>query len=264
MLIPGLRNIIQIACGANHALALDSSGSIWAWGVGEQNQLGRRLLRRGRPMDGFYPQRIEVGRGRVRFIASGTYHSFAVDSKDDVWAWGLNSYGQAGHPKDAGSDNVLLPHPVRVIGLCGQGVILIDGGEQHSAAITTDGRCLVWGRIDGGQLGVKFTEAQLDDENIVRCDEYGRPRICLQPIPLPKVGNAAHVSCSKGHTIFVNQEGKAFGAGFAFMGQLGLGRISNDEVDVATEITFDALEPTRVAWCGTGGQFSIVAACISL
>lgn len=33
--------IYQVACGANHVLALTSDGHVFAHGVGEQNQLGR-------------------------------------------------------------------------------------------------------------------------------------------------------------------------------------------------------------------------------
>ncbi|KAG9718909.1 RCC1/BLIP-II protein, partial [Aureobasidium melanogenum] len=42
MLIPGLKKIKHISCGANHVLALDATGAVFAWGSGQQNQLGRR------------------------------------------------------------------------------------------------------------------------------------------------------------------------------------------------------------------------------
>lgn len=83
-------------------LALDRSGSVWGWGCGEQNQLGRRPF--GRHQETFIPKRIEVGRGKVKYIASGEYHSFAVDGNDNVWGWGLNSFGEAGDAKSAGGN----------------------------------------------------------------------------------------------------------------------------------------------------------------
>ncbi|KAI8945769.1 regulator of chromosome condensation 1/beta-lactamase-inhibitor protein II [Xylaria longipes] len=65
--IQGIPNITQIACGANHALALDTKGNIWAWGYNEQNQFGRRLF--GRQSDSFVPSQVRVCRGKAKYIA---------------------------------------------------------------------------------------------------------------------------------------------------------------------------------------------------
>lgn len=96
MLMPGLRNIKTVACGANHALALDSSGRVWSWGVNESAQVGRRARPQNQFMDSFYPGIIELSRHGVRYIAAGELHSFAVDNEDRVFAWGANNFGQAG------------------------------------------------------------------------------------------------------------------------------------------------------------------------
>jgi regulator of chromosome condensation len=88
VLVPGLKEVTQIACGANHAVALDRSGSVWAWGVDEQNQLGRpERSNFGRhKRDPLMPQRVRVCPGGARSVASGAYHSFAVDTRDVVWS----------------------------------------------------------------------------------------------------------------------------------------------------------------------------------
>ena len=44
VLLPTLKHITRMACGADHALALDKSGRIHAWGNGQQCQLGRRVV----------------------------------------------------------------------------------------------------------------------------------------------------------------------------------------------------------------------------
>lgn len=85
MLIPGLSNISQLSCGANHIVALAKDGKVFAWGVGEQNQLGRRILGRRRD-ESFRPTRVEVARSKANYIASGPYHSFAIDGNGDAWA----------------------------------------------------------------------------------------------------------------------------------------------------------------------------------
>ncbi|KAI1827248.1 regulator of chromosome condensation [Xylaria intraflava] len=260
-LIPGLVNITQLACGANHAMALDQAGNVWVWGVGQKNQLGYHLFEgrqyNRRLLNSFRPHRVNLRRNKVKYIASGLEHSFAVDQKDNVWAWGLNRYGQAGYAKEAGTDNTCLPYPMKISELSGKGVTVLSGGADHSVAVTADGLCLAWGRIDGGHLGFELTDEQIQDHSLVRHDDRGLPRICLRPVAVPSIGTAAYVGCGTGHTIFINTEGRAYGAGFGSMGQLGIA--SEDDAIVAEKITGAAVKGKRLVWCGAGGQFSMVA-----
>lgn len=253
-LIQGLEKITQIACGANHALALDIHGNIWGWGSGHQNQFGRRLF--GRHQDTLAPQIVRVCRGKAKYIACGEYHCFAVDTSDNVWGWGLNSYGEAGDARTAGSDSALLPQPVKIPALCGKGVTLLAGGAHHSAAVTSDGDCLVWGRIDGGQLGLRFSAEQIADERRVRCDERGKPRICLEPTVLSTVGSVSYVACGTDHTIFISRDGHAYSTGFGSEGQLGLG--TDDDAEIAHKNEAKQLKGQMLTWAGAGGQFSVV------
>ena len=244
-------------CGENHALALDTTGRIWGWGIGEQNELGRRFF--GRHRETLVPQLVRVCRSPVKYIASGEHHSFAIDSKDNVWAWGLNSYGEAGYAKTAGGDSALLPYPMKVSELCGEGVTVLNGGSHHSAAVTNDGRCFMWGRMDGGQLGIGFTPQQLEDTALIRHDEYGKPRICLRPTPVPGLsGSTVNVGCGTDHTIFITRDGKGYATGFGSQGQLGLG--SEDDQTVAQEMMGKGIKDKVLTWAAAGGQFSVIAA----
>lgn len=258
-LIPGISKITQLACGVNHVLALDASGNIWGWGANEQNQLGRRLFTRNQ--DSYAPTQVRVCRGDAAHIASGDYHSFAVDGSDNVWGWGLNSYGEAagggGDPvEEAGTGSAVLPHPTKIRALCGRGVVLLDGGAHHSGALTAAGECLLWGRMDGGQLGVALAPDELQDASLVRHDARGRPAVCLRPARVRDVtGEVAHVACGADHTIFVTKDGCAYATGFGSQGQLGLG--SYEDVDVAQRINVRG--GRRLTWAGAGGQFSVVA-----
>ncbi|OIW23716.1 RCC1/BLIP-II protein, partial [Coniochaeta ligniaria NRRL 30616] len=253
-LLPGLKDITQIVCGANHALALDANGNIFAWGTGSQGQLGRRVLP-GREKTGFVPRRVEIARNNITYIASGAHHSFAVDGRDNVWAWGHNGFGQAGNYGPSRDES--LPHPMKISQLRGLGVVLLDGGAHHSVAVTAEGQCLVWGRIDGGQLGVDLSAAQLADETLVVRDERDKPRICTRPVPVSHIGETMYASCASGHTIFIDKEGKAYSAGFGFMGQLGHG--NDEDVEVAKRIEGKAVREKVLTWCGAGGQISLVA-----
>lgn len=230
-------------------------GNIWAWGSNEQNQFGRRLF--GRYQEHLIPRQVRVCRNNAKYIASGEYHCFAIDRKDNVWAWGLNSYGETGYAKTAGADSAVLPSPIKIPDLCGKGVAVLDGGAHHSAAVTDDGKCLMWGRMDDGQLGISFTPEQLQDATLIRCDERNKPRICLRPTGVSGLGQAIHVACGTDHTIIVNKAGSAYATGFGSQGQLGLG--DSEDVEVAQQIGGKGVKGRLLTWAGAGGQFSVVA-----
>lgn len=257
LLIQGLEKITQVACGANHALALDVKGNIWGWGCGHQNQFGRRLF--GRHQDTLRPQIVRTCRGKAVYIACGEYHCFAVDKSDNVWGWGLNSFGEAGDPKTAGSDEALLPAPVKIPTLCGKQVVELAGGAHHSAAVTKDGDCYVWGRLDGGQLGIDFPPELLADKRYIRSNERGRPCICLVPARIPTLGPVAHVACGTDHTLFINGYNMVFATGFGSEGQLGLGDDKDVHSAKCVEFKGKSLEGQSFWWVGAGGQFSVVA-----
>lgn len=80
-----MKNIVQLAAGKDHLLALDSKGIVYAWGNGQQYQLGRRILERHRYRS-LEPQ--QFGLYNIKYIASGDFHCFAIDHSDNVYAWG--------------------------------------------------------------------------------------------------------------------------------------------------------------------------------
>ena len=254
MRIDGVGRVCQIVCGANHVLALDSDGTIWSWGCNEQNQLGRRISTR-LGSDAMTPGRIGI-RG-VKYVASGDYHSFAIDNANNVWAWGLNSFGQAGYPKTAGANAALTPYPMKIRKLSRQGILHLEGGAHHSVALNQNGECFVWGRMDSGQLGMQFTNAQLADPKIIRRDGHGRARICLQPTLLKGVDKLWYVACGSEHTIFSSHNGAPYASGSNPQRQLGLGHMN--DVHVATRIQGAEIGSHRFGWVGAGGQFSMIA-----
>ncbi len=85
-----LENIIQVAAGSNHNLALDKDGTVWAWGYGSHGELGNRTT-----ANSSLPVKV-IGVSDVVSIAAGYYNSFAVRKDGTVWAWGYNYAGQLG------------------------------------------------------------------------------------------------------------------------------------------------------------------------
>ncbi|KAJ6140460.1 Ran exchange factor Prp20/Pim1 [Penicillium chermesinum] len=249
LLIPDLKKIKSITCGANHVLALNEKGSVFSWGSGQQNQLGRRIVERNK-LHGLQPREFGLPKNIIH-VGSGSYHSFAIHESGKVYAWGLNSFGATGLREGAGDDAAIVVHPVLVKSLTGRGIIQIAGGSHHSIARTVDGQCLVWGRLDGFQSGLKVDT--LADDAIIK-DEHGRPRILIEPTPVPGI-SAQFVAANSDHSLVIDANGRAWSWGFSATYQTGQG--TQDDIEVATMIDNTATRNKKLNWAGAGGQFSV-------
>lgn len=175
LLISGLNNITHITVGGDFALALNADGRILTWVGRHQCELGRRLVERCRPK-ALLPTPLGLSRNtKAVSIHAGACHAFAIDSKGDTWAWGLNNVGQTGITKGAGEEEAVVSGPQRIKSLTGKDMKMVAGGMHHSVCVTESGECLVWGRIDGGQLGIDIPPALLDDPTKVLRDGRQKP-----------------------------------------------------------------------------------------
>jgi len=106
-----LEDVVQIAAGVYHFLALHRDGRVTAWGAIAYDETHTS------PPD----------LGNVVAIACGSAHALALTAEGHVVAWGDNSQGQSTVPSD-------LP-PIQAIA----------AGQSHSLALTRDGRVVAWG-----------------------------------------------------------------------------------------------------------------------
>ncbi|KAG2417168.1 hypothetical protein HFD88_008386 [Aspergillus terreus] len=249
ILIPSLKKIKYLTCGDNHVLALNDKGAVFSWGSGQQNQLGRRIIERNR-LNGLQPREFGLPKN-IAHIGSGAFHSFAVHQSGKVYAWGLNSFGETGISSNAGDDEAAILHPVVVDSLSGKDITQICGGAHHSLAATKDGKCLVWGRLDGYQTGLKIDS--LPDNAVIK-DERGRPRILIEPTAVPGI-KATHVAAGSDHSLAIDAEGRPWSWGFSATYQTGQG--TSDDIEVATIIENTAVRGKKLNWAGAGGQFSV-------
>lgn len=256
VLLPELKKVRNVVCGANHVLALDADGNVFAWGSGQQNQLGRRVVERTKT-EGLVPREFGLPRRKIAQIACGAYHSFAVDNSGNVWAWGLNNFGETGIPENAGEDDAVVLKPSKVANLADEKIKMIAGGGHHSAAVTENGKCLVWGRLDGYQMGLPMDKLKDLGEDKVKKDEHGRPRILKVPTELPGI-NADFITCGSDHNIAISKEGKAYSWGFSANYQTGQG--TDDDIEAATMIDNTAVREKKLNWAGAGGQYSVLTA----
>ncbi|EHK97517.1 putative protein pim1 [Glarea lozoyensis 74030] len=248
-LIPELKNIKSLAAGGDHILALDHKGNIWAWGAGEQGQLGHRVAERRR-LEYLVPNLVGLPKNKMTYVASGSYNGFAIDNKGKVWTWGLNNYGQAGVTSGAGTDNALVQRPSKIKSLEGYAIKGIEGGSHHSIAFTEDGTTLVWGRCDDGQSGIDLDKIPEDD---IIFDAREKPRILVKPTAVPGIKSVA-VAAGIDNCIAVTMEGQAYSWGFSESYRTGQG--TTDSIKEATLIDNTATRGKKLTFAGCGGQFS--------
>ncbi|KAL8832236.1 MAG: hypothetical protein Q9170_004957 [Blastenia crenularia] len=253
-LLPGLRKIIDIASGSNHALARDQKGVVYTWGSGQQNQLGFRMMERKR-YDSLNPSPLRLRGKNIRYIACGADHSFAIDGKEQVWSWGANSFGATGIYGNAGEDNAVIISPTVVgsLNLQNDTISHIAGGTHHSLASTSSGQCLAWGRFDGSQTGVDVSA--VPDDGVVR-DAKGNARILIHPTQVTGVPNCAMVAAGTDHSLAITRGGKGYSWGFSANYQTGQG--TDDDVRVAAMFSNTAVRDKLLNWAGAGGQYSIL------
>ncbi|KAL4987138.1 regulator of chromosome condensation 1/beta-lactamase-inhibitor protein II [Aspergillus falconensis] len=255
-LLPGLKKIKHLVCGDNHVLALNDKGAVFSWGSGQQNQLGRRIIERNK-LNGLQPREFGLPKGIVH-IGAGAFHSFAVHQSGKVFAWGLNSFGETGIRENAGDSEAAIVHPTIVDSLSKKDVTQICGGAHHSIAVTQDGECLVWGRLDGYQTGLKIDT--LPDDAVIK-DERDRPRILIEPTAVPGI-KAKAVAAGSDHSIAIDTDGRPWSWGFSATYQTGQG--TQDDVEVATVIENTAVRGKSLNWAGGGGQFSVLTEPVEL
>ena len=96
-------DLVTIAAGLTHGLAVRANGTVWAWGSNAQGELGD-----GTTAPRSWPEQV-VGLTYAVAVSAGDQFSLALKRDGTVWAWGLDSSGQAAH---SGSPSLL--HPTRL------------------------------------------------------------------------------------------------------------------------------------------------------
>jgi hypothetical protein len=157
------QNIVAVAAGGSHQLALRDDGTVFAWGSNTSGQTN-----------------VPAGATNVIAIAAGTSHSLALRADGTVVGWGLNTSGQATALSNAvnviaiaagGNQSMALLADGTVVGRIvtntpGAAVnygppagdisnkIAIAAGVYHSLAIGTNRTINGWGATNYGQITI--------------------------------------------------------------------------------------------------------------
>ena len=189
-----------IAGGEGFTVALDNNGQAWAWGYNGDGELGN-----GSTTNSSVPVAVNMPAG-VSFtaIASGSYHTIALDGSGTVWTWGFNASGQLGDNITASSST-----PVQVHVSAGTIFTAIAAGSDHSLALDQNGHAWAWGNNFEGQLGNGSTT---NSSVPVAVD-----------MPTGVIFTKIIAAAGSYHSAALDQDGRAWDWGDNFSGELGNG-----------------------------------------
>ncbi|XP_009328099.1 PREDICTED: probable E3 ubiquitin-protein ligase HERC4 [Pygoscelis adeliae] len=194
----GNQDIVQIACGDQHTMALSRGGELFSWGQNAHGQLGVGSQTTLIPQ----PQLVERLKGiSLAQIAAGGAHSTAVSLSGAVYSWGKNDFGQLGlgdtEDRDCPSYVGALEH---------WKTVFISCGADHTAVLSKEGLVCTFGAGGAGQLGHNSTRNELV------------PRVVAELWG----ARVSQVACGRQHTlVYVPSLDKVYSFGSGKEGQLG-------------------------------------------
>ncbi len=204
-----LSNVIAIAAGRSHSIALKSDGSVWCWGWNSNGQLGHGSI----GTDSSVPVQVS-GLTDVTAVVGGGRHTLGVEN-NEVWCWGSNSSGQLGDG-NLGIDRIT---PMVVSGQ--SDITAIAGGASHTFARKNDGTVYSWGSNGNGQLG-----------------DGNSPTDSDTPVQVSGLTNVTAVTGGGGHSMAVKSDGSVWCWGFNYNRQLGDGTTNDKHTPVETKFIF--------------------------
>ncbi|XP_063566126.1 probable E3 ubiquitin-protein ligase HERC4 isoform X9 [Gorilla gorilla gorilla] len=196
--------IVQVACGYYHSLALSKASEVFCWGQNKYGQLGLGTDCKKQTS----PQLLKSLLG-IPFmqVAAGGAHSFVLTLSGAIFGWGRNKFGQLGLNDE---NDRYVPNLLK--SLRSQKIVYICCGEDHTAALTKEGGVFTFGAGGYGQLGHNSTSHEINPRKVFEL-----------------MGSiVTEIACGRQHTsAFVPSSGRIYSFGLGGNGQLGTGSTSN-------------------------------------
>lgn len=149
--------IVQLAAGLHHTLALDSNGTVFAWGRG-LTVSDDKVVALVRWSCFFLSTNVfqQQETPAVRHIACGATHSLLTTADGQLMSFGSGTFNESGrqqrrfkklkNPQAGHGDYFALSRPRVVEALRGESVLQTAGGLTHSLIVTASGELLACGR----------------------------------------------------------------------------------------------------------------------
>jgi len=137
--LPGATGpVTQTSAGAAHSLAVTSTGQLYAFGLNNYGQLGNTSNNANENANPI-PTLVALpgATGPVTQASAGAAHSLAVTSTGQLYAFGLNEYGQLGSTTNNANENA---NPIPTLVALPAGTVIetvAQGSAEQTLALTT-------------------------------------------------------------------------------------------------------------------------------
>lgn len=215
--LPTGAQLKAVASGSRFALALLADGTVYAWGRGQEGQLGDSSS-----ADRNVPEPVlQLDRAlllpRAIVIAAGGDHALAIAEDGTLWAWGSNKSGQVdGRLIDPATHlrREKVTGAVQVSTDCDGNpiaeIVAIAAGDEHSLALSARGLLWAFGNNKSGQCGVGGAPPPAEVA-------------CPQRVVLPSGGGPVQLAAGAAFSVVLLSDGKFLSFGNNAQGQLGFG-----------------------------------------
>ena len=161
----------KVDAGDHSVLAMGSDGNLYTWGFNASGQLGDGTTEnRNRPAPVKKPDGAAPGftwqQANTRWD-----HTVALGSDGNLYAWGLNAYGQLGNtsvPRGPNNPAAYSAKPVPVSKPAGITFTQPATGRYSSMAMGSDGKLYAWGWNSYGRLGDGTTTDRLTPTQVLQ------------------------------------------------------------------------------------------------
>jgi alpha-tubulin suppressor-like RCC1 family protein len=185
---------------------------LWVWGDSSSGQLGINLA--GTTNSRSTPVTTSAGGANWKQVDTSRFLTAAIKTDGTLWIWGVNNNARLGI-----NNNTTSPICTPVTTFAGgTNWKQVACGNNHMAAIKTDGTLWVWGLNTSGQLGINNTTSP----------------ICTPVTTFSGGNNWKQVACGQNLIAAIKTDGTLWTWGNNTSGSLGINDASNRTTPVTT------------------------------
>ena len=211
--------IKDVSAAGTHALAIDTSNNLYAWGscvlgeIGNGSQTGNDVqnlyditgstITYSTPTQSI-PLKIKSG---ISKISASNHISFAIDTSGNLWSWGWQkngSLGNGGASNATNGSNLVQTTPLKIASNMAE----VAAGDRGALAIDKNGNLWAWGYNYKGELGIGNNTQQ------------------STPVKVNTENTVTQIAMSNGNSMYIDSEGDLWTVGSNYYGQLGNGKTS--------------------------------------
>ena len=197
--------------GAARVAAATAASQLFTFGANEYGQLGTATNNgNGKPNPTPAPIALPGAGGLVTQVSTGAKFSLVTTSAGQLYAFGLNQYGQLGSATNAETTNANpVPTPISLPEATGP-VTAFAAGPQFALAATSTGQLYSFGENEFGQLG--------NTSNIATSKANPTPTLVTLP---GASGPVTQIAAGGDHSLVLTSTDQLYSFGYNYYGQLG-------------------------------------------